>query len=215
MDRRVLAGLALVAAVVGGLSYMASWSLDLTPAQSTVWKGTGVGFLTVYAAVRARTLDGWLLAGVMGFGAAGDVLLEAAGQTVGGAAFLVGHLLAIVLYARNLRPLLGAAEGFHAALLPPLAAALAFVLPASRSAAVGIAIYALVGAAAAAMAWLSRFPRGRVALGATLFLVSDELIFARMGPLHGQAWTGVAVWGLYFAGQALIATGIAGRLDPK
>ncbi|MBS0334859.1 MAG: lysoplasmalogenase, partial [Proteobacteria bacterium] len=179
------------------------------------WKGTGVGFLAVYAALRARSLDGWLLTAVMGLGAAGDVLLGAAGQTVGGAVFLAGHLVAIGLYVRNLRPSLSGAEWFHAAWLPPVAAAIAFVLPGDRAVAPGIAIYALGGAASAAAAWISRFPRARVALGATMFLVSDELIFARMGPFAGQAWTGFAVWGLYFAGQALIATGVTRALDAE
>jgi uncharacterized membrane protein YhhN len=210
--RSLAAKLALAAAVIGGVSYVASWGLPLSQPASLVWKGTGVGFLALYAAIRAKSVDGWLLAAVMALGAAGDVLLGAAGQTVGGATFLAGHLVAMGLYLRNLRPTLSGAEWFCAAWLPPIAAGVAFVLPADRAAAPGIAIYALGGAAAAALAWISRFPRSRVALGATLFLVSDELIFARLGPLAGQAWVDFAVWGLYFAGQALIALGVAGTL---
>ncbi|MBS0362989.1 MAG: lysoplasmalogenase [Proteobacteria bacterium] len=212
MDRKGWARLALAAAVVGGVSYVASWGLPLSQPMSLAWKGTGVGFLTLYAALRARSVDGWLLTAAMGLGAAGDVLLGAAGQTVGGAVFLAGHLVAMALYLRNLRPALSGAAWFHAAWLPPIAAGIAFVLPADRAAAPGIAIYALGGAAATALAWISRFPRGRVAVGSTLFLVSDELIFARMGPLHDQPWVGFAVWGLYFAGQALIAVGVANAL---
>ena len=215
MDRRSWARLALIAAVVGGVSYVASWSLPLSEPVSLAWKGTGVGFLALYAALSARSVDGWLLTAVMALGAAGDVLLGAAGQTVGGATFLAGHIAAIVLYRRNLRAGLGPPQLIAAGLLVVVAAAIAYLLPPDRSAAVGIAIYAVGGAAAAAMAWLSRFPRGRVALGAFMFLVSDELIFARMGPLHGQAWTGLAVWGLYFAGQALIATGVARALEAR
>lgn len=214
MDRKVLARLALAAAAVGATSYVATWDQPLPSALTVAWKGTGVGFLAVYAAIRARSLDGWLLAALMALGAAGDVLLDAAGQTVGGAAFFAGHLLAMALYLRNLRPGLSGAAWFHAAWLPPIAAGAAFILPPDQTAAPGIALYALGGAGAAALAWLSRFPR-RVAVGATIFLISDELIFARMGPLHGQAWVDYAVWGLYFAGQALIATGAAGALAPE
>ena len=215
MARKSLARFALIAAILGGLSYAASWDLPLSPQQSLAWKGTGVGFLALYAALNARSLDGWLLTAVMGLGAAGDVLLGAAGQTTGGAVFLAGHIAAIFLYGRNLRPDLGAAAFVVAGLLVVTAPSVAFLLPPDRSAAVGIAIYAFGGALAAAAAWLSRFPRGQVALGALMFLVSDELIFARMGPLHGQAWTGLAVWGLSFAGQALIATGATRALQPK
>jgi uncharacterized membrane protein YhhN len=64
----------------------------------------------------------------------------------------------------------------------------------------------------AATAWLSRFPRFRTGIGAQLFLISDLLIFARMGPLHGQAWLGFGVWGLYYLGQLLIALGVTQTL---
>ena len=78
-----------------------------------------------------------------------------------------------------------------------------------RASAPGVAVYAAGLAAMAASAWLSRFPRHQVALGAVMFLASDLLIFARSGPLAGAAWLGLAIWGLYFAGQALIATSVA------
>lgn len=212
MDRGKRAGIALAASVIGGVSYMASWGLPLSPAAALAWKGTGVGFLALHAALRARSLDGWLLALVMALGAAGDVLLGAAGQTVGGAVFLAGHLAAIGLYLRNRRPGLGPAAYGLAGAAVLIAVAVAFVLPPDRAVAPGIALYAAGVATMAATAGLSRFPRGRVALGAVMFLVSDELIFARMGPLAGQAWTDFAVWGLYYGGQWLITTGVARTL---
>ena len=70
-----LARLALLAAIIGGVSYIASWTLDLSQPASLAWKGTGVGFLALYAALKARSTDGWLLAAVMTFGVLGDVLL--------------------------------------------------------------------------------------------------------------------------------------------
>jgi uncharacterized membrane protein YhhN len=77
-----------------------------------------------------------------------------------------------------------------------------------------VAAYALGLSAMAATAGLSRFPRGRVALGALMFLASDLLIFARSGPLAGQAAAvvGFLVWGLYFAGQTLICLGVTRTL---
>ena len=64
----------------------------------------------------------------------------------------------------------------------------------------------------AACAWLSRFPRYWTGLGAIMFLVSDLLIFARMGRIEPSFAVGLAVWGLYFAGQTMICLGVSGRL---
>ncbi|WP_374469233.1 lysoplasmalogenase family protein [Phenylobacterium sp.] len=212
MDRETAARLALAAALLGGVSYVASWEMDLPQAWSVAWKGTGVGFLALYAALRARSTDGWLLTAVMALGCLGDVLLNAADMTAGGAAFLAAHLTAVWLYARNRRPTPGAAASMFAAALVPAVAVASYLLPGDRAAAPGIALYGAGVALMAAMAWLSRFPRPLVGLGGLMFVVSDLLIFARIGPLAGQAWVGFGVWGLYFAGQALICVGVARAL---
>ena len=71
---------------------------------------------------------------------------------------------------------------------------------------------------AAASAWASAFPRYRVGAGAVLFLVSDLLLFAELGPLQGSIVPQIMVWPLYYLGQFLIATGIAQTLrkrDPE
>lgn len=206
--------LLLLAAIAAGVSYMAGWGLHLAPAVSTAWKGAGVGLLALYAASRARSLDGWLLVAVLALGATGDVLLETAGLTIGALAFLAGHLVAIGLYLRNRQPQLTRRQMVLAVLLVPSAVATAWSLPLDRASAPGIALYATGLAAMAACAYLSRFRRS-VALGALMFLVSDQLIFARAGPLHGLAWVNDAVWILYFAGQTLIAMGVAeGLAEP-
>ena len=214
MDRTITpARLALAAAVVGGVSYIASWNLPLSEAASLAWKGTGVGFLALYAALKARSLDGWLICAVMAFGAAGDVLLGAAGMEVGAAAFLVGHLIAIWLYAKNPRPATTLSQRILPIVLVPATVAIAWMLPADRAGAPAVALYALGLAAMAAFAWLSRFPRYWVGIGALMFVVSDLLIFARSGPLEGQAWVGYAIWTLYFGGQLLIALGVTRTLE--
>jgi uncharacterized membrane protein YhhN len=208
------ARLALAAAIVGGVSYLAADHLPLTVAGGLAWKGCGVGLLALYAALRAETFDGWLLTAVMALGAAGDVLLGAAGFAVGGGVFLLGHLVAIWLYLRNRRPGLSRADWASGLLLVPVTVTAAWLLPADRAGAVGVAVYALGLSTMAATAGLSAFPRGRVALGALMFLVSDLLIFARAGPLAGQATAlvGFLVWSLYFAGQALICLGVTRTL---
>lgn len=205
---------ALVAALIGGTTFLpASWLLP-DGAPLLAWKGAGVALLALWAALNARTSNGWLLVAVLALGAMGDVLLEVAGLTTGAIAFLAAHLVAIGLYARHLRPDWrgGLPIAIGRLLIIP---ALAFVFPADRAAAPGIALYATGLGAMAAMAWLSAFPRNWVSFGALLFAVSDLLIFARLGPLAGSIIPDLLVWPLYFGGQAMIAWGVVGTLAKR
>ena len=172
------------------------------------WKGAGVGLLALWCAVRAESRDGWLIAAVMAFGALGDILLETSGLVAGASAFLAGHLVAVWLYRRNMRHERSFSQNALAIVLVIVTPLAAWALAASHAA----KLYALALGAMAAFAWLSRFPRYRVGIGAILFVASDLLIFARMGPLANAAWAGILIWPLYFAGQALIATGVVATL---
>lgn len=213
MDRRHLAPhLVLACAVAAGISYVASWDMALPPVMAMLWKGAGVSLLALYAALRARDLDGWLICAVMAFGALGDMLLEAAGLTVGAVAFLIGHLVAIWLYLRNRRPVLTRGQLLFAIALVPITGALAFVLPTDRDLALAATFYSMSLAVMAAMAWSSRFPRAMVGAGALMFVASDLLIFARAGPLEHAAQIGLAIWGLYFLGQTMICLGVTRTL---
>ncbi|WP_029908545.1 lysoplasmalogenase family protein [Caulobacter sp. UNC358MFTsu5.1] len=215
MSRSNLAKAVLAASVLAGVSYVAAWSLPLSPAAELTWKGLGVGLLAVYAALNVRSLDGWLLTLVMAFGALGDVLLGAAGLTVGALAFLAGHLVAIGLYLRNRRPRPSRSQVALAVMLVPAVVVIAFLLPADRAGAPGVAVYSLGLALMAATAWLSRFPRFRVGIGALMFVVSDLIIFGRNGPWPDNFATGLAVWGLYYFGQLLICVGVVRALSLK
>jgi uncharacterized membrane protein YhhN len=201
----------LIAALIAGLSYPLGWHAALSVTESQMWKGAGVALLALWAAAKARDTDGWLIAAVMALGALGDVLLELS-QIGGALAFLAGHLVAILLYLRNRRERPSASQRLLAILVIPLGTAIAFLLPTDRAAAPAIAVYALGLTAMVAAAWTSRFPRYRVGLGAVMFMVSDLLIFARLGPLAGVAGVGLAIWLLYFVGQAMVATGVVGAL---
>ena len=204
--------LLLLAAIAAGTSYLpASWLLPHGPG-IVAWKGLGVGLLALWAWRTLAAPDRYWVAGFLALGALGDVLIDATGLIAGALAFLAGHVVATVHYLRHRR-----AEPLHS--WAPIALGrlviipvLAFSFPADRSAAPGVALYALGLAAMAASAWMSRFPRRRVSLGALLFAVSDLLIFARMGPLAGSIVPTLGIWPLYFAGQVLIATGIVGYL---
>ena len=200
----------LIASVIFGVSYMASWSLDLPLAVKAVWKGGGVALLAVHAALRARSLDGWLLAGVMALGAGGDVLLETSGLTLGAVSFIVGHLVATTLYLSHYRK-----GSFVPLALIPIVVGVSYLLPHDRGSAPAIALYSLFLAVMATTALLSRFPMKTVGLGALMFVVSDLLIFGRLGPLPDNLPVGLGVWNLYYFGQLLICLGVAQYLTKK
>lgn len=206
----LVARLVLIASVIAGVSYVATWHRGLPPAVDVTWKGAGVALLAVHAALRAKSLDGWLLAGVMALGALGDVLLETSGLTVGAIAFLLGHVVASGLYLRHRRP-----AAWAPLVLVPIVVATAFLLPTDRSAAPGIGFYSLFLAIMAATALMSRFPPRTVGLGALMFVASDLLIFARLGPLPAVLAVNLAVWGLYYFGQLLVCLGVAKTLETR
>ena len=213
--KTTLAKAVLIASILAGVSYVASWGLHLPPAADLTWKGLGVALLAIYAALNARSLDSWLLVAVMAFGALGDVLLGAAGLTVGALAFLVGHLFAITLYLHNRRPGPTRSQLALAIVLVPAVVAVAYLLPVDRAGAPGVAVYSLGLALMAATAWLSRFPRYRVGIGALMFVVSDLIIFGRGGPWPDNFAAGLAVWGLYYLGQLLICVGVVRTLKAE
>jgi uncharacterized membrane protein YhhN len=64
----------------------------------------------------------------------------------------------------------------------------------------------------AACAWMSAFSRYRVGIGAALFLASDLLVIAGLGPLMGQQLPDVLAWPLYYIGQLLITVGVVQTL---
>jgi uncharacterized membrane protein YhhN len=206
---RLLVALSLLS----GLFYPLSWGYGLAPEAMIAAKGAGVGLLALAAVLDARTPDGWLLALLLALGATGDVLLEIA-FGAGAAAFAAGHVVSIALYLRNRRGA-PARDWAVAALLPVCAAAIPALLLWGRPEALPFTLYALLLGAMAASAWLSRFPRGLVALGALLFLASDMLIAARMAMAARPFELGLAIWLLYYCGQFLIFAGVRSSLPAK
>lgn len=202
------------AAVIAGASYgLEAWGLIDPGVWGPAWKTSGVALLALWAATRARGVDGWLLTGALALGALGDLLLETHGLVVGGAAFAAGHLTACVLYLRNRRTALTVSQKAFGWLLAPATIGIAALFAAPAGGAVQAGAYSAFLGVMAALAWTSRFPRYRVGLGAVLFVISDLLIFSRFGPLEGSAIPGLLIWPTYFAAQALIAWGVGGALS--
>lgn len=201
----------LLASLIAGISFWFVRDAGLPGIQLMAWKGAGVALLAVYALLRHRGPDANAIALVMAFGALGDVLIEVQLEW-GAIAFLLGHLVAIWLYWRHRRTSLTGSQKLAALALLLLTPIVAFLLPSDRSAAPLVAVYALGLGAMAAAAWTSSFSRYQVGIGAVLFVISDLLIFSRMGPLATSAIPGLLIWPLYYFGQFLICTGVVGEL---
>ncbi|MEO6214769.1 MAG: lysoplasmalogenase family protein [Sphingomonas sp.] len=198
-----------LASIVAGATFWAASHLGVSSPLFIVWKGAGVGLLALCAGLTARERNGWLITAVLAMGTLGDVLLETSGIVIGAAAFLAGHLVSILLYLLNRRHD-GGVVAIAIALAVPVAA---FAITHDLSA----TVYAAGLGGMAGAAWYSRFPRKIVAVGALMFVASDLLIFAGLGPLKDSALPGLGltIWPLYFAGQALIAYGVIRTLEAR
>jgi len=200
----------LLASLVFGISYWFVAQGHMPGLYQILWKGAGAGLLAAYAWGHHPSRDAHMVAVVMALGALGDMVLEI-DFLWGALAFFAGHLVAMALYLRYRRERTTASQkGLAAAVLigvPLIAWAL--------TGAVQVALYALALGGMAATAWTSSFPRYRVGLGAMLFVASDLLIFARMGPLAGNGLAWQLIWPLYYLGQFLICTGAIGSLRER
>lgn len=209
----------LVAGVIFGTSFWLVAGAAFHGPLLVAWKGAGVTLLAIHALAfaiaqpRVRR-DAALLAIVMACGAGGDMAIERS-LTVGAGLFLIGHVVAIALYAINRRSPVQTGDLVVAVAIVTIVPCFAWMLPPDRSIAATVALYAAGLAGMTAMAWLSKFPRSRVAFGALLFAASDLLIFARMGPLAGSLIPRLLVWPLYFGGQFLICTGVLAGLSRR
>jgi len=203
----------LLASLIAGIRFPATWLI--LPIEgglfAFLWKMAAVGLLVPFALRRHHEGEFIPLAMMLVFYALGDGLIEL-NMIAGAIAFATGHLVAIGLYIKHRR--IGAAfsQKLLAVTLLIATPVIAFSLPPSTDEAVQVAAYSVILAAMAAMAWSSNFPRYRVGMGAVLFVVSDLLIFARMGPLADSDVSNLAIWYLYYFGVLMIAVGIAQTL---
>ncbi|QUL38677.1 lysoplasmalogenase family protein [Erythrobacter sp. JK5] len=197
----------ILASLAAATVYYLVWDDPIGELYLTFLKGAGVGLLAVYAMRRTSGFDGAILVIALALAAAADMVLIHDFR-LGGALFLASHIAAIVLYLRNLRPTTTFSQKLLAAGLLVGAPAIAYLL----SLRADIALYAVGLGAMAATAWMSRFSRYRVGLGAVLFVISDWLIFSREGPIDLAPLPNLLIWPLYYIGQLLIATGIVQTL---
>ncbi len=180
-------------------------------------KGAGVGLLAVYAFVRHSSPDAKLLGWALGAASLGDMAMVWDMQ-IGGMLFFLFHVLAMGVFLRNKRGQLTGSQSWVVGVTLLLTPVIAWLLPADRDAAWQVGLYGLALGGMASSAWASNFPRYRVGAGAMLFVASDLLIFADMGPLQGHFLPEYMVWPIYYLGMFLITTGVVQTLrkrDPE
>ena len=198
----------LLASIAAAVAY---YFLRDNPVGEGTWgllaKGASVGLLAVYSWVRVpsdwRGRDGILLVVALVLAAAGDVAIDL-NFVIGGAFFATAHIVAVILYLTNRHPRPSPTQkmiGVGLLIGTPL---VSFLL----SGAAEVAIYGAFLGAMASAAWMSHYPRYRVGTGAVLFVVSDWLIFSRMGPIDLAPLPDLLIWPLYYTGQVMIATGV-------
>ena len=203
----------LLASLLVGLTYPATWLLLPMDGNifAIIWKMAGVGLLVPFALRRHHQGEFVYLAVFLALYALGDGLIEL-GLILGAVAFAAGHIVAIALYFRHRRVKPTFSQKLLALTILALTPVIAYFLLSDPQTGVQVAAYSVILAAMAAMAWSSNFPRYRVGIGAVLFVISDLLIFARLGPLTDAKWAGIAIWYLYYFGVLLIAVGVAQTL---
>jgi hypothetical protein len=199
----------LLASIAAALAYYFLRDAEWSDIYIALVKGASVGLLAIYAWHRSHSRDVHMIAGVMALGALGDVAVEFWFE-IGGAIFFVGHLVALSLYfqphnRRNAHPPSQKAAALALLVLTPL---VCFLL--TRDFTIGI--YGLGLGAMAGAAWMSRFSRYHVGIGALLFVASDLLIFAQMGGEGLGELPRWLIWPLYYVGQFLICTGVVQTL---
>ena len=202
----------LLASMAAALAYFV---LRQSPVVPEMWlvplKGCAAGLLALYAFVRFRKSDTRLLGAMFLLAALGDMAIE--WDFIAGAIFFFGyHMIAIALYLRHPREAASGSQKTAAVAMLLATPAIFWLLPADRAMAWPTALYGLALGGMAACAWLSAFSRYRVGVGAVLFLVSDLLIVAGMGPLMGERLHQWLIWPLYYLGQLMICLGVIDRL---
>lgn len=200
----------LLASLVFGISYWFVAQGHMPGLYQILWKGAGVALLAAYAWAHHPSRDAHIVAVIMALGALGDMVLEI-DFLKGALAFFAGHLVAMALYLRYRRERTSPSQKALAVAVLIGTPLIAWTLTGAAQA----ALYAMALGGMAAAAWTSSFPRYRVGLGAMLFVASDLLIFARMGPLAGNGLAGQLIWPLYYIGQFLICIGAIGALRAR
>ncbi|MEO0699603.1 MAG: lysoplasmalogenase family protein [Pseudomonadota bacterium] len=197
----------LLASLIAGIAYYFVWNNPIGGVWLIVLKGAGVGLLAVYAFRRTQGAEGAILTLVLALSAAADMVLELDFKA-GGVLFAMSHILAVYFYGRHRANPVDQPRFVTGIVLMILTPLVTWFLTLDWL----IVTYSAWLGLMAAAAFMSRFPASRVGLGATLFIISDWLIFSRMGPYDLAPLPDTFVWPTYYAAQFMIATGVVQTL---
>lgn len=197
----------LLASLAAGISFYFLRDSALGGIWLILLKGAGVAALAAYAFHRASGQAALLIGIALALSAAGDMAIEIA-MEAGGLAFFLSHLVAMSLYLRFPRHQTTGSQKALAVVLLIGTPLISWFLSGSWQ----VALYGLALGGMASTAWMSRFPRYRVGFGAVLFVVSDWLIFSRLGTIDLGLLPDLLIWPFYYGGQFLIATGVVQTL---
>lgn len=179
-----------------------------TTAPSLAAKGLSVSLLAVVAVRQGATG----LAVALALSSAGDLLLEWDRQglfVAGLAAFLLAHLVYILLFARGSQRPLGVTPARAGAALGVVAggvAVAAWIWTGLGALRVPVTAYMAVLLVMGVAAQIGRFGSPLVGAGAALFVASDSMIGVST---FGQpfAGSGTLIWSAYYLAQAAITAG--------
>jgi len=197
----------LLASIAAAIAFYLLRDTALGGIQLMLLKGCGAALLAVYALRRGVGQDAQLLAGMLALCALGDMLIEI-DLMFGGASFFLAHMAGLALFLRNPREEVTGSQKAAGAALLLLTPLLSWLLSGDYN----IGIYGLALGGMAGAAWMSRFPRYRVGIGAVLFVISDLLIFSQYGSLDIRPLPELLIWPLYYVGVFLIAAGVVQTL---
>jgi uncharacterized membrane protein YhhN len=203
----------LVASIAVAVAYFLLRDAPVPGPVPVLLKGSACALLALYALLQLGR-EGRLPAAMMGVAALADMGI-AFDFGAGALLFFFYHLLAMSLYLQHPREHRTPTQQAAAMAMLLLTPIVAWLLPADRTMAWSVGLYGLALGGMAACAWMSAFPRYRVGVGAALFLASDLLLIAGMGPLESQALPDALVWPLYYAGQFLITVGLVQTLQRR
>ena len=172
-------------------------------------KGVPMAALALWALLAVPVAGSALLALALGLSMAGDILLDLPGERgflAGLAAFLLAHLIYSALALPHVA-LGGLFPVIASGILVAFAAGYyAFLRPHLGDLTIPVALYVLAILLMGITAYFCALPTPLIALGATLFIVSDAVLafekFVR--PFKGS---GEIVWTSYVAGQTALAAG--------
>ena len=201
----------LLASLAAAVSYWFVADDGVAGLALMVWKGVAVLALSAYALRRAGHLGGKAIAFYLLLSAAGTMAVEFS-YLFAGIAFAAAQLVATVYFLSNRRKKRSASQTAAAVALllgvPILAILFTYPQPNWMLA----SAYTILLAAMAASAWISRFSRYRVGIGAVLYVLSDLILLGEVAERLPQELADWLVWPLYYVGQLMIATGVVQTL---